>query len=46
LAAAGCAVIAAGHSLVDFSLQIPAVAIVFAAVLGVGVRQSFSSRAT
>ncbi len=32
------------HSLVDFSLQIPAVAVTFAVVLGVGVGQSWSSR--
>jgi O-antigen ligase len=32
------------HSLVDFSLQIPAVPITFAAVLGIGWAQSWSSR--
>lgn len=31
------------HALVDFSLQIPAVAITFAVILGVGVAQSWSS---
>ena len=31
------------HSLVDFSLQIPAVAVTFAVILGVGVAQSRSS---
>ncbi len=31
------------HALVDFSLQIPAVAITFAVLLGVGVAQSWSS---
>ncbi|MDP2620650.1 MAG: O-antigen ligase family protein [Hyphomicrobiales bacterium] len=33
------------HSLVDFSLQMPGVAITFAALLGLGVAQSWSSRA-
>ena len=32
------------HALVDFSLQIPAVAITYACILGVGVSQSYSSR--
>lgn len=32
------------HSFVDFSLQIPAVSILFAMLLGVGVGQSWSSR--
>jgi len=37
-----CAAILVGlHSLVDFSLQIPAVAITFAVLLGVGVAQSW-----
>ncbi|WP_226575042.1 O-antigen ligase family protein [Acuticoccus sediminis] len=35
-AAAGCTLAAAVHSLVDFSLQIPAVAALFAVVLGLG----------
>jgi O-antigen ligase len=40
-----CACVLVGlHSLVDFSLQIPAVAVTFAVVLGVGVGQSWSSR--
>lgn len=34
------------HSVLDFSLQIPAVAITYAALLGMGVAQSRSSRAT
>ncbi len=39
-----CACLLVGmHALVDFSLQIPAVAITFAAILGVGVAQSWSS---
>jgi len=43
-AAAFCACILLGlHSLVDFSLQIPAVAVTFAVLLGVGVAQSWSS---
>ncbi len=33
------------HSVLDFSLQIPAVAITYAAILGMGVAQSRSSRA-
>jgi O-antigen ligase len=32
------------HSLVDFSLQIPAVAILYAAILGIGWAQSWSTR--
>lgn len=32
------------HALVDFSMQIPAVAVTYAAILGVGVAQSLSSR--
>jgi O-antigen ligase len=40
-----CACVLVGlHSLVDFSLQIPAVAVTFSALLGVGVAQSRSSR--
>ncbi len=37
-------VLVAAHSLVDFSLQIPGVAITYAALLGLGVAQSWSSR--
>lgn len=33
------------HGLVDFSVQIPAVALVFSALLGLGVAQSWSNRA-
>ena len=44
--ALACTVLVATHSLVDFSLQIPAVAITYAAVLAVGVAQSRSSRDT
>ena len=40
LAAVSAAAIVALHSLVDFSLQIPAVAILFAVVMGVGLGQS------
>ena len=36
------AVLAAGHSLVDFSLQIPGLAIVVFAVVGVGIAQSIA----
>jgi O-antigen ligase len=44
--AAGAAFLVGAHSLVDFSLQIQAVALTFAAILGVGVAQAASSRAT
>lgn len=37
-------ILVAVHSLVDFSLQIPAVAVTYAAMLGAGFAQSFSSR--
>jgi O-antigen ligase len=33
------------HALVDFSLQIPAVAILYACIMGIGCAQSWSSRA-
>ncbi len=40
-----CATVLVGtHALVDFSLQIPAVAVTFAAILAVGFSQSWSSR--
>lgn len=38
------AVLVGSHALVDFSLQIPAVAITFAAILGIAVAQSWSTR--
>ncbi|MFD0981050.1 O-antigen ligase family protein [Tropicimonas aquimaris] len=41
--ALACFVVAALHSLVDFSLQIPAVPAAFAAILGLGWAQSISS---
>ena len=44
LAALLSAMVAGLHSLVDFSLQIPAVAVTFATVLGIGAAQSVSSR--
>ena len=44
LIALAASVLVALHSLVDFSLQIPGVAIPYAALLGVGVAQSWSSR--
>jgi O-antigen ligase len=43
--AAGVAFLLGVHALVDFSLQIQAVAITFMALLGAGVAQSESSRA-
>ena len=42
--ATGVAVVVGAHSLVDFSLQIQAIAITFMALLGAGVAQSESSR--
>jgi O-antigen ligase len=44
--AAGVGFLLAAHSLIDFSLQIQAIAITFMAVLGAGVAQSESSRLT
>jgi O-antigen ligase len=38
-------ILVALHAFVDFSVQIPAVAVQFAAILGVGCAQSWSSRA-
>lgn len=46
LMAIGCTVIAAAHSTLDFSLQIPAVAMTFAIVLGIGFAQSFPTERT
>ena len=40
LVAVGATVLVALHALVDFSLQIPAVAVTYAALLGIGVAQS------
>lgn len=37
-------VLVGGHALVDFSLQIPAIAVTYAAILAVGCSQSWSSR--
>ena len=42
--ALGCAGVAAAHSLFDFSLQIPAVAALFAAILAIGWTQSFRAQ--
>jgi len=42
--AVAATVLLATHCLVDFSLHIPAIAATYAALLGVGVAQSFSSR--
>jgi O-antigen ligase len=44
IAAASVGALVATHALVDFSLQIEAVALTFSAILGVGVAQSQSSR--
>jgi hypothetical protein len=43
--AIGASVLVGLHSLFDFSLQMPAIAMTYATVLGIGVAQSFSSRA-
>lgn len=43
-AAVAASVLVAVHSCFDFSLQIPAVSVTYAAILGVGVAQSLSSR--
>ncbi len=42
--AVACASLVGVHAFVDFSLQIEAVALTFAALLGAGVAQSESSR--
>jgi hypothetical protein len=42
--AAGVAFLLGAHALVDFSLQLQAIAITFMALLGAGVAQSESSR--
>jgi O-antigen ligase len=43
LAALGATVLVGLHSAVDFSLQMPAVAAVYAALLGLGIAQSYTS---
>ena len=43
LVAVGATVLVGLHGLVDFSLQIPAVAVTYAAVLGIGVAQAMPS---
>lgn len=40
----GATVLVGVHSIFDFSLQIPAIALLYAVVLGLGVAQSFSSQ--
>ena len=42
----GATVLVGVHSLVDFSLQIPAVAILYACIMGVATSQSWSQRET
>ena len=44
LIAAGIGFVGLAHSFIDFSLQIPGFMLVYAAVLGVGAAQSFSTR--
>ncbi len=41
--AVACVAVGAAHSLVDFSLEMPGTAALFAVLLGIGWRQSFSS---
>jgi O-antigen ligase len=43
IAAVGVSAVVASHALVDFSLQIPAVAITYAAVMGIGCAQATPS---
>lgn len=44
-AAVAATVLVGLHALVDFSMQVPAVAVTYAAILGIGLAQSESSRA-
>jgi len=44
LLAVSATVLVGLHSIMDFSLQIPAVALLYATILGMGLAQSFSSR--
>jgi len=46
LLAVGATALVGCHSLFDFSLQIPAIALFYAAILGLGVAQSFSTRSS
>jgi hypothetical protein len=43
--AVGAAILVGVHSIFDFSLQMPAIAVTFAAILGLGVAQAFPARA-
>jgi len=42
--AVGAGVLVGAHSIFDFSLQMPAIALAYAAILGLGVAQAFSTR--
>ena len=44
LTAVGASVLVAFHSLFDFSLQMPAVAVLFAVILGIGIGQAQTTR--
>ncbi|WP_199091295.1 O-antigen ligase family protein [Bosea sp. ASV33] len=46
VAALGCMWLGVAHSCIDFSLQIPGYAVVFAAIIGLGLAQSVSTRLT
>jgi O-antigen ligase len=43
LTAFGATVLVGVHSMFDFSLQIPAISLLYAAILGLGVAQAFPS---
>jgi len=43
--AVGASILVGVHSIFDFSLQMPAIAVTFAAILGLGVAQAFPARA-
>jgi O-antigen ligase len=42
--AVGASILVGVHSIFDFSLQMPAIAVTFAAILGLGVAQAFPAR--
>ncbi len=42
--AVGASVLVGVHSIFDFSLQMPAIALTYVAILGLGVAQAFSTR--
>lgn len=46
MVAVGASALVGFHSIFDFSLQMPAIALTYAAILGLGVAQAFSTRST